>query len=126
MKTGLLIISILFLQNCFAQKAKENEFLFSNDSTEIYFELNLKNEFKYSFRKDTLLPIFTDKNSYQNFIDSVTIDKLSPEIDFEKFEVHVKQECIYCRSTCHHDDGDYRVCHRNACDYNYLFYRKEK
>ncbi len=125
MKTISLFIFIFFAPTIYSQ-GLYSTLLSSSDTSKTYFKINLKEKYDFNFSKDESYPIFNDSISFSNYLDSACINKEIPRINFSKYFVSVEQICFQCNAHCQHENGNYNFCHRNACNFQYIFYKKRK
>ena len=70
--------------------------------------------------------ILTDSGYHKIFGDKS--ESALPIIDFNKYFLSARSECIFCAAVCNHAPGNHSSCHRQACEYalRWFLFEKEK
>ena len=80
---------------------------------------------RYHYNKDSLNNFKGDKNDWQYKMMLEYMADSLPKVDFSRYNLVLYSACGQCMAHCHHDKGN-PSCHRNACDYQYAWFLREK
>lgn len=116
---------MLFLLLLVGMNASSQSLLFPKDSA-IVKEIDLpsKEPFdtarSYSRVHSSYVYIISDKDVYDLFGYDISMRFYNNKFDFTNYHVLGELICRQCLETCRHDEG-YRVCHRNACNKEWVW-----